>query len=236
MDRNKVEVVARVLSLILLFLISSSCQQKHLALNPSPLPYEIKEQIDKDFIIVRDLELQSYLQSLVFRLIANYGSQVSVDIARDGRAFARSFPGGLVLISTSLIKTCNSESELAFVLAHELGHVILGHLSLAVQGTELEELRERELAADSFGAKSIVRSGFSLNGAFTSIQRMTGIWDFYDAKGESGYPSAAERLGSLQNQMMSQTCLTSGTCLMGGIGNSREFMKFKLRLLQVTGS
>ena len=35
---------------------------------------------------------------------------------------ALAFPGGLVLVTSGLLETCESENELAFVLGHELGH------------------------------------------------------------------------------------------------------------------
>lgn len=227
MKIKRLEAVLIIFPLIVIISALSSCANSAQA--PVPLPYQIKEQINKDFIIIRDQELKSYLNGLVFRLVANYGDQISIEIAKDKHAFAKSFPGSIVLVSTSLLQSCSSESELAFVIAHELGHIVLGHHTLAVKGISLEELRERELAADYFAANAIIRAGYSLNGAFSSIQRLTDIWDFYGTHSD-GYPSSSERLVLLQNQMMNQACLSTGSCLMGGIGNTRDYVKFRMRL------
>ena len=229
MDQKSLKLKIKTLSAILTLLTLTSCTNPGTS-TPGPLPYEIKEQINRDFIIIRDPELESYLNGLVFRLVASYSNQVSIEITKDQRLFAKSFPGGLVLVSTGLLQICASESELAFVLAHELGHIILGHHSLAVKGIELSELKERELAADSFGVKALIRAGYSLGGAFSSIQRITEVWDFYGSHSESGYPTAVERLASIQSQMLGQACLSTGSCLMGGISNTRDYVKFKMRL------
>ena len=120
----------------------NACHSKQVA---APLPYQVKDQIENDFLIIRDLQLKSYLDSLAKRLISEYARQVTINIAKSPEAFARSFPGAQVLVSTTLIQTSNSESELAFVLAHELGHIVLGHHSQSVGSLSIEEMKEREL-------------------------------------------------------------------------------------------
>ena len=230
MDRKKYGQNLRSWTIFIALLCLSACLGPKPSSRPDLLAYQIKDRVNKDFLIIRDSELESYLQSLVFRLISNYGNQISIEIAKNQLPFARSFPGGLVLVSSGLLEICNSESELAFVLAHEFGHVILGHHSQPVAELELTELKARELAADSFGGHALVSAGYSIDGAFSSIQRLTSIWDFYGTQNESGYPSATERLEALQNQLMDQSCLMTGTCLMGGMESSRDFVRFRMRL------
>jgi len=79
-------------------------------------------------------------------------------------AFA--MPGGGVLISHGLIKRLSSEAELAAVLAHEIGHVVLKHQLQAIQsslnsdawagiGKDLAgEAISRRGSGDAFGLKS----------------------------------------------------------------------------------
>ncbi len=79
-------------------------------------------------------------------------------------AFA--MPGGGVLVSHGLIKRLSSEAELAAVLAHEIGHVVLKHQLQAIQsslnsdawagiGKDLAgEAISRRGGRDAFGLKS----------------------------------------------------------------------------------
>ena len=83
-------------------------------------------------------------------------------------AFA--MPGGGVLISHGLIKRLSSEAELAAVLAHEIGHVVLKHQLQAIQsslnsdawagiGKDLAgEAISRRGSGDAFGLKSAAAS------------------------------------------------------------------------------
>jgi predicted Zn-dependent protease len=46
-------------------------------------------------------------------------------------------PGGFILVTTGLVKQLQSEDELAFVLAHEVGHVLKRHHYRVVQRQRL---------------------------------------------------------------------------------------------------
>lgn len=48
---------------------------------------------------------------------------------------AFSTPGGFVLVSRGLLRNCNSEDAVAAVLAHEVGHVQLGHGMATIKGS-----------------------------------------------------------------------------------------------------
>jgi predicted Zn-dependent protease len=229
MLRQKSSTDLVLIALVLVLITISSCSQKPAA-KPAPAPYIIQEQIERDFLIIRDQELRSFLQGLVSRLIGNFAAQVSVEIVNSPQLLAHSYPSGLVIVSSSLLEACNSESELAFVLAHEFGHIVLGHHANAISSLDSTELRERELAADLFGAKTLTRAGYSLSGAYLSIQRLTSIWDFYGNQSDSGYPPAAERLMEIQSKIFDQSCLITGSCLMEGVENTREFARFRQRL------
>lgn len=67
-------------------------------------------------------------------------------------AFA--MPGGGVLISHGLIKRLSSEAELAAVLAHEIGHVVLKHQLQAIQSSLNSDAWAgigKDLAGDAIG-------------------------------------------------------------------------------------
>jgi len=76
---------------------------------------------------------------------------------------AMALPGGVVLVTRELLTTLRSEAELAAVLAHEFGHVELGHCFDAVRF----ELLARKVGAGSLGtladfaASILMRHSFS---------------------------------------------------------------------------
>jgi len=56
------------------------------------------------------------------------------------RSLANAFacPDGTVLITRGLVEECGSDDELAFVVAHEAAHVLLGHAARAAQAALAE--------------------------------------------------------------------------------------------------
>ncbi len=81
---------------------------------------------------VEDPEVSEYLSELGARLSqvmtgARYDFEFFV--IRDASVNAFALPGGFVGVHTGLINTSDTESELASVLAHELGHVTQRHIS-----------------------------------------------------------------------------------------------------------
>ena len=86
----------------------------------------------RDPSYVDDPEAEDYLKNLGTRLAqANPALRVDLDffVLRDHTVNAFALPGGFVGVHTGLINTAETESELASVLAHELGHVSQRHLA-----------------------------------------------------------------------------------------------------------
>ena len=80
--------------------------------------------------LVKDAKLQKYVNN-VGRWVASQSERpdiawhFGVIASPDINAFAA--PGGYIFVTLGLYKTLNEESELAGVLAHEIGHVIRKH-------------------------------------------------------------------------------------------------------------
>ncbi len=103
----------------------------------SPLQEKaIAEQILRDVAVsnevVQDPEITAYLQALGTRLVSSSpDSQLKFNffVVQDNSINAFAMPGGVVGVHTGLILAANSESELASVLGHEIGHVTQHHLA-----------------------------------------------------------------------------------------------------------
>ncbi len=103
----------------------------------SPLQEQaIAEHILRDVAtsddVVQDAEITAYLQALGTRLVlSSPDSQLKFNffVVQDNTINAFAMPGGVVGVHTGLILAANSESELASVLGHEIGHVTQHHLA-----------------------------------------------------------------------------------------------------------
>ncbi len=65
------------------------------------------------------------LRELTDRLTRHWDDsqyEFRVEISDDSRLNAMALPGGLIVVTSGLLNTVESENELAFVVAHELGH------------------------------------------------------------------------------------------------------------------
>ena len=86
-------------------------------------------------LILEDPESTEYLQNLGMRIgaEAQEGNQAfNFFIIRDRSINAFAVPGGFIGANVGLILMTNNESELAGVLAHEIGHVVQRHIARAV--------------------------------------------------------------------------------------------------------
>lgn len=80
-------------------------------------------------------------------------------------------PGGLILVSRGLLRCCKSEDALASVLAHEVGHVQLGHGMGAIRGsryTSLGKIAGVELAKN-LGGEQLAQAAEIFDGTVGDI-------------------------------------------------------------------
>ena len=151
-----------------------------------------------------DAEVQAFLDPIGHQLAQSVQNnlhrfQVTAAAAGDHpTAFA--LPGGFIFIAPSLVELCNHDrNEMAFVLAHEMAHVIRRHainrllkgmaMSLAALATpgrgalvpwirkvglqwmERAHSRAQELEADELGALLMRAAGFDPAGAIRLLER-----------------------------------------------------------------
>jgi len=122
--------------------------------------------------------------------------------AADPQAFC--LPGGFIFVSDSMLRLCEQNTDqVAFILAHEMAHVIEGHVmermlgqslikavmraghlraattgalgQLGVQFLERAYSQENELRADTFGVRLANAAGFDPGGAIDLFLRLQSL-------------------------------------------------------------
>ena len=93
---------------------------------------QIMRDVSTSDDVVQDIEIIDYLNALGNRLVAASPDKLqkfNFFVVQDNSINAFAMPGGVVGVHTGLIAVSNSESELASVLGHEIGHVSQHHLA-----------------------------------------------------------------------------------------------------------
>jgi predicted Zn-dependent protease len=100
----------------------------------SKLGQEAAGQAEQKLQLVRDQQLEGYVQGVGQRLVAaipqefqhqEFQYSFKVVNAKDINAFA--LPGGPMYVNTGMIEAAKTEAEMAGVMAHEISHVALRH-------------------------------------------------------------------------------------------------------------
>lgn len=93
----------------------------------------IMEQGRRDPSYIADPDISQYLTALGHDLVRHAtgaaGQPITVFALRDRQINAFALPGGYIGINSGLVVASQSESELASVIAHEIGHVLQRHIA-----------------------------------------------------------------------------------------------------------
>jgi beta-barrel assembly-enhancing protease len=164
------------------------------------LAVEAREQLQLD----TDPEISELLEGIGARLAQRVGNKrrsfhFEPFVAGEPNAFA--LPGGFVFVSRSIADLCHgSRDELAFVLGHEMGHIISGHAierimtnsavsaasrttavrgllggwlrRVGVQFLETAYSRDRELEADRLGVRLARAAGYDPEASIRLLGRL----------------------------------------------------------------
>lgn len=179
------------------------------------------QEIEKELKLISDPAVNAYVDSLGQLLARNSDRSdipyvIKVVDTDEVNAFA--IPGGYLYVNRGLIVTAASESELAGVMGHEIGHVVGRHgakqmtkeygltqlqglilgnnpsqwsgmaAGVLSSGTLLHYGREAELEADRFGINEAYRSGIDPEGMATFFEKLLSM--------EQRDPSGLEKLFS----------------------------------------
>ena len=82
--------------------------------------------------VIKDVEVVDYVRNLGYRLAANSGEspqKFTFFVVQDSSINAFAMPGAIIGVHSGLITAASSESELASVISHEIGHVTQRHIA-----------------------------------------------------------------------------------------------------------
>ncbi|HYO83512.1 MAG TPA: M48 family metalloprotease, partial [Bryobacteraceae bacterium] len=130
----------RFQTIALLLVFALSAEAKHKDLKPGwnlfskdqdvQLGREAAAQVEQQMPIVRDAQINSYVQQIGRRLAAAPEADkypYSFKVVQDQSINAFALPGGPTFVHTGLIRAAENEAQLAGVIAHEIAHVALRH-------------------------------------------------------------------------------------------------------------
>ena len=189
------------------------------------------ERLLQQYPIVRSQPLEQYHTELLSRLgtalpaAPRPGVRFRVRLVRMEQPFAFALPEGTIVVSTGLALRAESEASYAFVLAHEMGHLMLGHYDQDTADLRNLNLRPQlEDGADQYGLALVTRAGYDPRSAVLAVEELRfHVADTVATEG-STHPELLSRL-----QRMSSLIALSGW-RPPGTTTTREHQRF-LRLL-----
>ncbi|WP_038055895.1 M48 family metallopeptidase [Thioalkalivibrio sp. ALJ9] len=122
---------AAVLALVGVFVLASACAPRVSVQEERQLGEELAEEMNAELPIVEEPAINDYINSLGRSIAAVADDREEIDYTfyvvngPDVNAFA--VPGGHIYVYRGLIERADDMSELAGVLAHEVGHVVKRH-------------------------------------------------------------------------------------------------------------
>ncbi len=148
------------------------------------------KEIEQQEPILRDSRVESYVNRLGQELVRSSGRSdipyyFKVVDAAEVNAFA--LPGGYIYINRGLIGTADNESEVAGVLAHEIGHVVGRHSA--------EQIRKLQLTGLGLGILGAILGDRGTGGQIAQISSQlvaTGLFLKFSREAER----EADRLGA----------------------------------------
>lgn len=152
-------------------------------------------------------------------------SQVKVVSANT--PIALTLPDGTLVVSDRLLLTLRSEAQLAFVLAHELGHLALEHHQRLGEG-KLSPARRHEIEeeADSFALGVIAAAGYDPRAGLSALAVFSpGLSDIAE--------DAPTHPGGRQRFERGLTLIAEAGWTPPGLVNRRDFLVVQSRLMNL---
>lgn len=168
---------------------------------------QLSQDVEKQVRLSNDAAANAYVRDLGNRIVRQAAPPFNqlpweFHVVQDDSINAFAIPGGHVYVNTGLIKTADSASELAGVMAHEIAHVLARHsteqlsrqyglsvIAGAVLGQNPGQLtqiaaqivaggalarfsRDAEREADNIGIQAMAAAGFNPNGMASMFEKL----------------------------------------------------------------
>ena len=175
-----------VVTLVAFFLVATALAAERRKFKPARINFfstekdislgrKAAEEVDKKFPILADKTAATYLQNLG-RKLARYAPGKKTDYpwtfklvnAEPINAFA--LPGGFIYVNRGTIEAAKNESELAGVLSHEIGHVVMRHSTNRASKAILAQ-GALGAAGGAMGGLAQLGIGFGLNSVMLKYSR-----------------------------------------------------------------
>ena len=125
------------LSALIFASLVSGCSSSGTGLNIFSFDQEAQQgqqfagQIEKEYKIMHDPKLDSYIKSLGKKMISKGVDdphfEYTFEVVDSSEVNAFAIPGGHLYVNLALLKEATSESEIVGVVGHEIGHVVHRH-------------------------------------------------------------------------------------------------------------
>jgi predicted Zn-dependent protease len=172
------------------------------------LAHEARQQLQID----SDQRTRELLEEIGYQLSTRLANQLRAfrfEAYQDGQPNAFALPGGFIFVSTPILELCRwNRDEIAFLLGHEMAHVVRGHaiqrivagsaISAAARaapapgtlgawlhkvGTRFLETaysRDHELEADALGVRLAAAAGYEPQASIRLLSRLAEISESAD--------------------------------------------------------
>ena len=176
---------------------------------------------------LRNRRLLEEIGSSLVERIGDRGLRFSFEPVRGGGVNAVALPGGFIFVTRGLLDACDRDrDELAFVLAHEIGHVVRGHALERLAGRsalaavirvlpaagllgglagrtgrallESSYSRAQEQEADAFGMRLTTAAGFDPAGSIRLLERLVRPGEMPGTGYLASHPDPAARIRRIE--------------------------------------
>lgn len=112
---------------------------------------------------------------------------------------------GAIVVSSGLLDITASSAEFAFILAHELGHLVLGRgdklHTLAALHTGSEDRLSEEFAADAYAVRLLQDRGFDPTAGVAVLKKVADSTEQAGGAPEALYPSITARISAMNRSL-----------------------------------
>ena len=153
----------------------------------------IMRQVRQSTDVIHDPEVESYIQSIGYRLVANSDdNQIPFIffVVKSNAINAFAAPGGVVGVNSGVILNSENESELAGVIAHEISHVTQHHMARTYEAADKYSL---PTLAAFLGAVAL--AAFNPQAGQAAIAAIGGISSQYQINFTRANEEEADRVG-----------------------------------------